>query len=310
MYKREPVTVFWFPCVLGGEYYGEVYILILKASTAGCSRWFMTYFVIIQWVGEFWVELEGGGATTTAKASRRCCILFSQVSEWVSVVHQRRIISPPRRGVGRHSWKATQLPGAGRNGPALWVGRRMRGWEEEHALVCSSVPPPAAVSRWQTRWAVMTLWRMFPCEGQSAPRNTCIITDKRIFPSLPKTNYCCRPPDPDRLFHGFSRVPDKAVAFSICSPCHMEASLSDSSRAFQLEETGRCLRPQKLFHISFTIICLSRDHCESIIVLKSFSVVREGRNALCSEHIVWHWWQMTWYLYLFPVLNTIVYFEW
>lgn len=32
----------------------------------------------------------------------------------------------------------------------------------------------------------MTLQRTLNCGGQSAPRNTCIITDERIFPSLPQ----------------------------------------------------------------------------------------------------------------------------
>lgn len=43
-----------------------------------------------------------------------------------------------------------------------------------------------ALSRWQMYRAEMTLRRIFNCEGQPARRNTCIITDYRIFPSLPQ----------------------------------------------------------------------------------------------------------------------------
>lgn len=233
-----------FSRVLRGGYYGEVCILILasEAATSGCGGggWFMRHLVIIQW----------GGSTTT-KTSLCCSIHFprSMCGCQLCKVHLHGLIPPRRWGVVRLSWEVARMPGVGTVQPPPLVVRRTRRRPRSCLFSNVTYSHSWALSRWQIYRTEMTLRRIFNCEGQPARRNTCIITDCRIFPSLPQLITAAGL----RILTDFSMATPESLSLTkpLLSPYaqHVTRSLLhfDSSGASEPEEAGRCCTSCKSF---------------------------------------------------------------
>lgn len=197
-----------FSRVLRGGYYGEVCILILasEAATSGCGggAWFMRHLVIIQWGGG-----GGGGVVNDNKNKHVLQHPLSPEYVWVSIVQ-----SPSAWGsfpldvevsyVFHGKWHGCQV--LERSNPL--VVRKTRRRPRSCLFSNVTYSHSWALSRWQMWRTEMTLRRIFNCEGQPARRNTCIITDYRIFPSLPQLITAAGLRILTRFFHGYTRVPE------------------------------------------------------------------------------------------------------